>query len=142
MPIAKLGAISKSTTSAPARGHRCSSSPAPAATCGPSPTCSTAPLAKAFDVVCYDQRGLGRTEKPGRRPTAWRTTRTHAAWADGRARLAGSAKVVGASFGGMVAQELALRHPDKVERLALACTSPGGAGGASYPFHEIPAPEG
>jgi 3-oxoadipate enol-lactonase len=24
-----------------------------------------------------------------------------------------------------------------VERLVLACTSPGGAGGASYPFHEI-----
>ncbi len=41
------------------------------------------------------------------------------------------------SFGGMVAQELAIRHPGKVERLVLACTSPGGAGGASYPFHEI-----
>src|SRR5581483_8520073 len=47
------------------------------------------------------------------------------------------AKVVGVSFGGMVAQELVLRHPDKVQRLVLACTSPGGAGGASYPFHEI-----
>jgi 3-oxoadipate enol-lactonase len=47
------------------------------------------------------------------------------------------AKVVGVSFGGMVAQEFALRHPGKVERLVLACTSPGGAGGASYPFHEI-----
>ena len=47
------------------------------------------------------------------------------------------AKVVGVSFGGMVAQELALRHPGKVSRLVLACTSPGGAGGASYPFHQI-----
>jgi 3-oxoadipate enol-lactonase len=44
---------------------------------------------------------------------------------------------MGVSFGGMVAQELALRHPAKVSRLVLACTSPGGAGGASYPFHEI-----
>jgi 3-oxoadipate enol-lactonase len=47
------------------------------------------------------------------------------------------AHVVGVSFGGMVAQELALRHPQRIERLVLACTSPGGAGGASYPFHEI-----
>src|SRR6202034_1724978 len=48
-----------------------------------------------------------------------------------------SARVIGVSFGGMVAQELALRHPGRVERLALACTSPGGEGGASFPFHEI-----
>jgi 3-oxoadipate enol-lactonase len=37
----------------------------------------------------------------------------------------------------MVAQELVLRHPTRVKRLVLACTSPGGAGGASFPFHEI-----
>jgi 3-oxoadipate enol-lactonase len=47
------------------------------------------------------------------------------------------ALVMGVSFGGMVAQELVLRHPARVARLVLACTSPGGAGGASYPFHEI-----
>jgi 3-oxoadipate enol-lactonase len=47
------------------------------------------------------------------------------------------ALVVGVSFGGMVAQELVLRHPRRVKRLVLACTSPGGAGGASFPFHEI-----
>ena len=47
------------------------------------------------------------------------------------------ALVAGASFGGMVAQELVLRHPGRVKRLVLACTSPGGDGGASYPFHSI-----
>lgn len=37
----------------------------------------------------------------------------------------------------MVAQHLAIRHADRVERLVLCCTSSGGAGGASYPLHEL-----
>jgi 3-oxoadipate enol-lactonase len=37
----------------------------------------------------------------------------------------------------MVAQELALSYPHRTERLVLACTSSGGAGGASYPLHEL-----
>ncbi len=45
--------------------------------------------------------------------------------------------VMGVSFGGMVAQELVLRHPDKVQKLVLACTSSGGAGGASFPLHDL-----
>jgi len=36
------------------------------------------------------------------------------------------AHVVGTSHGGMVAQELALAHPERVARLVLACTTPGG----------------
>jgi pimeloyl-ACP methyl ester carboxylesterase len=50
-----------------------------------------------------------------------------------------SCRVVGVSFGGMVAQELAVTAPDRVERLALVCTSAGGDGGASYPLHELEA---
>jgi pimeloyl-ACP methyl ester carboxylesterase len=53
----------------------------------------------------------------------------HLAWA--------TCRVIGVSFGGMVAQELAVTWPERVERLALVCTSPGGAGGASYPLHEL-----
>lgn len=93
------------------------------------------PLPKNFDVLSYDQRGLGQTSKP-------ETPYTMADYADDAAWLMdhvgwSSAKVIGVSFGGMVAQEFVLRHPAKVERLVLACTSPGGAGGASYPFHTI-----
>jgi 3-oxoadipate enol-lactonase len=93
------------------------------------------PFAKRFDVLGYDQRGLGRSSKPD-------LDYAMADYADDAAALLDAvgwarARVVGVSFGGMVAQELALRHPGKVERLVLACTSPGGAGGASYPFHEI-----
>ena len=93
------------------------------------------PLPKAFDVLSYDQRGLGQTSKPD-------VPYSMADYADDAARLMDfvgwkSAKVIGVSFGGMVAQEFVLRHPQRVERLVLACTSPGGAGGASFPFHTI-----
>ncbi|HEX7758092.1 MAG TPA: alpha/beta hydrolase [Caulobacteraceae bacterium] len=93
------------------------------------------PLTKTFDLLAYDQRGLGRTSKPDQ-------PYSMAGYADDAARLMdhigwSQANVLGVSFGGMVAQELVLRHPAKVRRLVLACTSPGGAGGASFPFHEI-----
>ena len=93
------------------------------------------PLPRHFDMLAYDQRGLGRTSKPDR-------PYSMAEYADDAAALLDhvgwpEALVVGVSFGGMVAQELVLRHPARVRRLVLACTSPGGEGGASYPFHEI-----
>ena len=94
------------------------------------------PLAKRFRVLGYDQRGLGQTSKPDAPATMEDYALDSAAllealgapWTDGIG-------VVGASFGGMVAQELAIRRPDLVSRLVLCCTSSGGAGGASYPLH-------
>jgi pimeloyl-ACP methyl ester carboxylesterase len=47
------------------------------------------------------------------------------------------ARVMGISFGGMVAQELAVTWPERISRLALLCTSPGGVGGSSYPLHKL-----
>jgi 3-oxoadipate enol-lactonase len=93
------------------------------------------PLPKHFDTFAYDQRGLGQSAKPDE-------PYTMADYADDAARLLDFLKwekpnVVGVSFGGMVAQEFVLRHPTRVNKLVLCCTSPGGEGGASFPFHEI-----
>ncbi len=48
-----------------------------------------------------------------------------------------SFRVLGISFGGMVAQELAVTVPERISRLVLMCTSSGGAGGSSYPLHAL-----
>ncbi|HEY6531655.1 MAG TPA: alpha/beta fold hydrolase [Acidimicrobiales bacterium] len=95
------------------------------------------PYTKHFDVVVHDQRGLGATEAP---PGPY----TMADYAtDGRALLdhlgLDRVRVVGTSFGGMVAQEFAITFPERVERLALLCTSAGGKGGSSYPLGELAA---
>lgn len=93
------------------------------------------PLASDFDILAFDQRGLGQTDKPD-------MTYTMADYAEDAIALMDhvgwqSCRVFGISFGGMVAQELAVTVPDRIERLVLACTSPGGAGGASYPLDEL-----
>jgi pimeloyl-ACP methyl ester carboxylesterase len=93
-----------------------------------------APYAARFEVLAFDQRGLGRTSIPeGPYEMADYAADAaalldHVGWDRCRA--------VGISFGGMVAQEFAVTHPERVERLALVCTSPGGDF-ASYPLHEL-----
>ena len=93
------------------------------------------PLPAHFQVLSYDQRGLGQSAKPT-------TDYQMADYAEDAAALLDhlqwpAVPVVGVSFGGMVAQELALRYPQKIQRLALCCTSSGGVGGASFPLHEL-----
>lgn len=93
------------------------------------------PLAEHFQLTCYDQRGLGQTDKPDQ---GYRM----ADYADDAAAVMTAlniepALVWGISFGGMVAQELAIRYPQLIRKLALFCTSPGGAGGSSFPLHTL-----
>lgn len=96
------------------------------------------PLPRQFDLLTWDQRGLGQSWKGDDAPF------TMADYADDAARLMAalgwdSAHVVGVSFGGMVAQELVLRHAARVKKLVLCCTASGGEGGASFAYHELPA---
>ena len=100
-----------------------------------SPNAFDSPLPQHFTVLGYDQRGLGQTDRPD-------IPYTMADYAQDAKALLDAVSwercaVIGISFGGMVAQELAVRYPHRVERLVLGCTSSGGAGGASYPLHEL-----
>ena len=79
-------------------------------------------LALHFSVIAYDQRDCGDTDGPAAGSTL-------ADLADDARQLIeqlglGRAHVFGSSFGGRVAQALALRHPRTVDRLVLGSTWP------------------
>ena len=99
------------------------------------PSVFSGALPTHFDLLAYDQRGLGRSDKP----EVDYTMADYANDAMGLLDEAGWSRchVIGISFGGMVAQELVLRYPERVQRLVLACASSGGRGGASYPLHTL-----
>ena len=88
-----------------------------------------------FQLLRYDQRGLGQTDKPD-------TPYSMEIYADDAASLLThldikKTNVIGISFGGMVAQHLSIRHPELVDKLILACTSPGGQNYSSYDLRSI-----
>lgn len=98
-------------------------------------------FASQFDLLVFDYRGMG-SSAPVDRPYSM---------ADIAADVADLLNVVdwdqtallGFSFGGMVAQEFAVTFPDRVSRLGLIATSPGGEF-RSYPLEtlaDLPAPE-
>jgi 3-oxoadipate enol-lactonase len=84
-------------------------------------------LAQHFDVVAFDHRGIGTS---GRADEPFRV----ADLADDAAGVLEAvgwhdAHVFGISLGGMTAQELVLRHPDRVRTLTVGCSWAGGADG-------------
>lgn len=77
-----------------------------------------------FDCILYDNRSSGRSGS-----ALWPTSMPELA-ADATRLLdalgVDSAHVCGVSMGGMIAQELAIRFPERVRGLVLGCTTPGG----------------
>ena len=81
-------------------------------------------LSRHHQTIVFDNRGTGRSDKP----------ETPYAISDFAHDVGGlldvfgieRAHVLGASMGGMIAQQFALDHPQRIERLVLCCTTPGG----------------
>lgn len=81
-------------------------------------------LSGGLRLVAFDNRGAGNTPRGGHLITISQYARDTA----GLMNALGieRAHVIGASMGGMIAQQLALDFPEKVSSLVLCCTSTGG----------------
>jgi 3-oxoadipate enol-lactonase len=94
------------------------------------------PGAERFSLLAFDHRDQGRSSsRSARQPTMADFANDalglveHLGW--------DRFDLLGYSFGGMVAQELALAAGDRIGRLVLVATSSGGEGCRSYPLHEL-----
>jgi pimeloyl-ACP methyl ester carboxylesterase len=83
-------------------------------------------FATEFRTISFDPRGVSRSEAPDA-PITIRTIADDVA-ALLHALKIESAHILGASFGGFVAQEFALAYPSMTRSLSLCCTSYGGPG--------------
>ena len=82
------------------------------------------PHLPGFRTIAFDPPGIGRSQMPLFPLTMPALVRFGTAVLDDLG--IDSAHVLGASFGGAVAQQMAIWHPDRVRRLVLASTSFGG----------------
>ena len=84
-------------------------------------------FSQEYRVVAFDNRGTGRSDKPD----IPYTMQMMAGDIAGLLEAIGidAAHAYGVSMGGMIAQEFALRYPEKVSSLILGCTTCGGTHG-------------
>ena len=86
-------------------------------------------LAAEYDVILFDNAGVGSSG--GEAPGAVSEMARHAlAFSDALGLKMFS--VVGFSLGGMIAQQMALDHPDRVNRIILLGTGPRGGEGMTF----------
>ncbi len=81
-------------------------------------------LAEKFQVITFDNRGVGQSDKPAGPYTAQMLAADTAGLLD--ALGIEKATIVGHSMGGFVAQAMALDFPQRVEKLILCSTNFGG----------------
>jgi 3-oxoadipate enol-lactonase len=93
------------------------------------------PLAELFEVVLFDNRGIGESDAPSGLYSVGMLAEDAVAVLDAAGLK--RAHVLGTSLGGMVAQQVALDWPERVDHLVLACTTPGGAAAAPMPERTI-----
>ncbi|MGH7947821.1 MAG: alpha/beta fold hydrolase [Candidatus Binataceae bacterium] len=90
-----------------------------------------AQLAGSFQIITFDNRGTGQSDKPDA-PYSIEMFADDAAGVLDHLRIE-RAHIFGVSMGGMIAQEFALRHARRVKAVVLGCTTAGGE-------HSVPPP--
>lgn len=85
-----------------------------------------AELRRDFETIVYDHRDAGESTRTGAPFTIADLAEDARGLLD--ALDVESAHVMGISMGGMIAQELALGHPERIRALTLGCTYCGGPG--------------
>ena len=92
-------------------------------------------LAEHYEILLLDNRGIGESEAP---PGPYTTAEMAGDVLDvlNQADIE-TAHVLGTSLGGMIAQELALAAPERVAKLVLASTTPGGSKAAPMPDETV-----
>jgi 3-oxoadipate enol-lactonase len=89
-------------------------------------------LARRFQVITIDNRGIGASDAPpGHYSTRMMADDVLAVLDDAGIQ---QASLVGTSLGGMIAQEMALAHPERIDKLILVATIPGGARSRPMPL--------